>query len=467
MAAWLPSDFDVSHHPVLGGIQRVPLEISLVPETAGFSNLRSIVRRAEWKAIAQKTYVAANYRCQVCFGQGPRHPVECHEFWHYDDDLRIQSLTRTVALCPTCHRVVHYGHARRIKMDKKAKAQLIRVKGLTDQQAEQYIEEAFQICSRRSQYQWRLDATSILDFVDLSEKTRLDIKQYAESENPPARQQEKLSERRKKRPSVDCRPRLANTDTSADKAQSHFSETVLPEAQEPEKLAHTISDSLSDWSTVSLHVSPTQTKSQNHRYSSDYRAYTAPNRRTTPRYKKRTHQKNLVWLAAMVSGYLLVLCGRLIKFLFQHIVSSRYAKSEFAPPCFDVPGSWRMDQVVRDTVQKFFQLAQAGDHGRSLQPVYLDYIRSEADEGNEGVLPLVFLWNGNERTGKCNLSVNRKLIAELLDQLVMPKSDPLFIEVRDTIIKVLRQVSLDSVKTRCSQLGVPVSAAFDLNRTHR
>jgi 5-methylcytosine-specific restriction endonuclease McrA len=61
--------------------------------------------------LRKRTYRQANYRCQVCGGRGSKHPVECHEIWHYDDENKIQKLMGLIALCPSCHQVKHIGLA--------------------------------------------------------------------------------------------------------------------------------------------------------------------------------------------------------------------------------------------------------------------------------------------------------------------------------------------------------------------
>lgn len=61
------------------------LSVELVPSTSWFKNLRSMLAPEEWDRLRRKTYREADYRCEICDGQGPDHPVECHEIWHYDD----------------------------------------------------------------------------------------------------------------------------------------------------------------------------------------------------------------------------------------------------------------------------------------------------------------------------------------------------------------------------------------------
>ena len=87
------------------------LTIELVPQTCWFSNVRLEVGTAEWDRLRKLASDAAEDRCEVCGGRGPRWPVECHEIWEYDDEQHTQTLLGLTALCPACHEVKHIGLA--------------------------------------------------------------------------------------------------------------------------------------------------------------------------------------------------------------------------------------------------------------------------------------------------------------------------------------------------------------------
>lgn len=148
------------------------LYIDLVPGKAWFSNLRSELLEAEWDAVRKKVYRAAGYHCRICGEQGPNHPVEAHERWHFDEATRVQTLVCVTALCPGCHQATHYGLARVRGLDREADARLMRVNGWNKAQLQAHINEAMTIGRRQADMDWRLDARWLLDFVDLSEQTR-------------------------------------------------------------------------------------------------------------------------------------------------------------------------------------------------------------------------------------------------------------------------------------------------------
>ncbi len=83
--------------------------VELVPASYWFSNVRSHVTREVWDQLRRQTYEATGHICEICGEVGRKHPVECHEVWHYDDEWRIQKLERLIALCPSYHAVKHSG----------------------------------------------------------------------------------------------------------------------------------------------------------------------------------------------------------------------------------------------------------------------------------------------------------------------------------------------------------------------
>lgn len=135
------------------------LTIELVPSTAWYSNVRSNVSQAEWDVLRKDCYKKAGHNCEICGGRGPKHPVECHEIWSYDDDACTQTLDGLIALCPSCHQVKHIGLAQIQGNYHKALAHLAKVNEISIEEAELYVEASFEIWSKRSQKEWKLDIT--------------------------------------------------------------------------------------------------------------------------------------------------------------------------------------------------------------------------------------------------------------------------------------------------------------------
>jgi hypothetical protein len=149
------------------------LTIELVPKTSWYNNVRALVDELGWDRIRRQVYRQADYRCEVCGGRGPEHPVECHEVWRYDDRTRVQLLVRMIGLCPACHEVKHMGLANVRGKGAQARAHLARVNGWTLEQADAYIAEAFQVWVQRSQGPWTLDLKGLRPYVLGNEYARI------------------------------------------------------------------------------------------------------------------------------------------------------------------------------------------------------------------------------------------------------------------------------------------------------
>lgn len=135
------------------------LTIELVPSTAWYSNVRSNVSKEEWDVLRKACYKKAGYKCEVCGGKGPKHPVECHEIWSYDDDTCKQTLEGLIALCPNCHKCKHIGYAQISGNYESALKHLAKVNEITIEEAEKYVEESFILWEKRSKSSWELDIT--------------------------------------------------------------------------------------------------------------------------------------------------------------------------------------------------------------------------------------------------------------------------------------------------------------------
>ena len=146
------------------------LTIELVPKTAWLINVRSKVTTAEWDKIRKKCYKAAGYVCEICgdvgTNQGTRHPVECHEIWHYDDEKKAQTLTGIIALCPYCHKVKHAGFANVNGETQVVLDHLMKVNGLSLDEAKEYVAECFATWRERSKHDWSLDIGYLSEYMN-------------------------------------------------------------------------------------------------------------------------------------------------------------------------------------------------------------------------------------------------------------------------------------------------------------
>ena len=133
------------------------LNIELVPEPIWGVNLRSLLPPAAWDAARRATYQRVGYKCEVCGGKGPTHPVECHEKWEYDEAAGVARLVGLLGLCPACHLVLHIGRAQAVGKMGEALTHLRKVNKCTMKEAKRQIDAAFAVWTHRSRLEWRVE----------------------------------------------------------------------------------------------------------------------------------------------------------------------------------------------------------------------------------------------------------------------------------------------------------------------
>lgn len=137
------------------------LLIELIPKTAWGKNVRTQFPKTVWDTLRKKQYQEAGFRCEICGASGK---LECHEVWEYiEEPERVQKLVRLIALCPDCHAVKHMGRTSTLGEEafEHAVRHMMEVNGWNVFEARDHIEEAFVIWRQRSQYDWKLDTSSV------------------------------------------------------------------------------------------------------------------------------------------------------------------------------------------------------------------------------------------------------------------------------------------------------------------
>lgn len=110
----------------LGGIL-YKLDFELVPDSCWYSNLRSILKPAAWDVVRKDAYARANGRCMIC-GR-PVKRLEAHEKWAYDEKKHVQKLVDVVAVCHSCHTVIHIGRTQLTGKEDEAIEHFLKVNG--------------------------------------------------------------------------------------------------------------------------------------------------------------------------------------------------------------------------------------------------------------------------------------------------------------------------------------------------
>ncbi|MFF4168894.1 DUF5710 domain-containing protein [Streptomyces sp. NPDC001744] len=142
------------------------LFVDLVPRTCWFTNVRSCVAPADWERLRRMITGRAGRRCEAC-GAGEdreaRRWLEAHERWTFDGTTRVQALRRLICLCTDCHTVTHFGLAQVRGLEDRALAHLRKVTGMSEAQAREHVDVAFEVWERRSRYDWELDLGILTD----------------------------------------------------------------------------------------------------------------------------------------------------------------------------------------------------------------------------------------------------------------------------------------------------------------
>lgn len=141
------------------GVLTLKLAFELVPRTAWFSNVRSMVSKQNWDMLRKECYAQTNNLCEICGGRGSQHPVEAHEVWQYDDKYKIQKLVRLTPLCPSCHSVKHIGNAFLRGESEDALHHFQAVNNITQERAIELLKGAFDVWEERNLHQWECDVS--------------------------------------------------------------------------------------------------------------------------------------------------------------------------------------------------------------------------------------------------------------------------------------------------------------------
>ncbi len=140
------------------------LTVELVPKPLWRLNGPQLVGQANWNKLRKIVYKKASYLCEICGGRGPKHPVDCHEIWRYDDENHIQQLIRLIALCPSCHQVKHIGRAIMRNRGATAIAHLAQMNDWTKAQTDEYLRLVSSIWRERCKHQWQQNLTWLEQF---------------------------------------------------------------------------------------------------------------------------------------------------------------------------------------------------------------------------------------------------------------------------------------------------------------
>ena len=140
------------------------LNFELVPDSCWYSNLRSILSPAQWDVVRREAYSRAGGMCMIC--GAPVKRLEAHEHWSYDEEKHIQKLENVVAICKSCHEVIHIGRTQLMGGEERACAHFMKVNGCSYAEYRKALGEANAAHRHRNQVpEWKLDLSYLKKFT--------------------------------------------------------------------------------------------------------------------------------------------------------------------------------------------------------------------------------------------------------------------------------------------------------------
>ena len=142
---------------------------SPVPDSCWYSNLRVHLPTKVWDLIRKDAYAKANGRCMIC--NRPAKRLEAHEDWSYDEVNHIQKLERVVAICHSCHSVIHIGRTQLLGDEDKAIAHFCKVNECSYSDYRRALGIANEKHRRLNEVpEWKLEVSVIAKFFDEPKK---------------------------------------------------------------------------------------------------------------------------------------------------------------------------------------------------------------------------------------------------------------------------------------------------------
>lgn len=141
------------------------LDFELVPDSCWYSNLRSILSRAQWDFIRKDAYARAEGKCMICGRKVAR--LEAHERWAYNMETETQILTDIIAVCHLCHSVIHIGRTQLVGDEDRAIKHFCFVNKCTYADYIKALARANELHRKRNEVsEWKLDLTYLKRYIE-------------------------------------------------------------------------------------------------------------------------------------------------------------------------------------------------------------------------------------------------------------------------------------------------------------
>ena len=140
------------------------LTFELVPDGCWYSNLRHFLSAKDWDKIRFDAYKKANGKCMICGRKTTR--LEAHERWSYNIQKGVQILEDVIAVCHSCHSVIHIGRTQLVGDIERAEKHFQKVNNCTYADFRKALGQANEDHQRRNKIsQWNLDLNWLQRFI--------------------------------------------------------------------------------------------------------------------------------------------------------------------------------------------------------------------------------------------------------------------------------------------------------------
>ena len=146
-------------------MDKLKLDFEVLPSGAWNNNLRTVFSKKAWDFIRKDAYSRSNGKCSICGRKVTR--LEAHERWEFDKTTCTQKLTDVIAVCNSCHTVIHIGRAQLLGLEDRAIKHFQKVNGCDYQGYINALKKANERCIDLSTVSdWVLDLDWIKRFVE-------------------------------------------------------------------------------------------------------------------------------------------------------------------------------------------------------------------------------------------------------------------------------------------------------------
>lgn len=144
--------------------KELKLNFEPVPDSCWYSNLRTLLPPNVWNVIRKKAYAKNGGYCAICGAKPQR--LEAHEQWEYDEENKIQRLKRVIAICHSCHQVIHIGRTQLMGGEDSAIKHFMKVNGCSYVEYRKALGKANEDHARRNLVdEWMLDVSWLDSFI--------------------------------------------------------------------------------------------------------------------------------------------------------------------------------------------------------------------------------------------------------------------------------------------------------------